>query len=78
MRSRDRWENGLSEMLGGSYVPVKHVHMGQIRLSVYVRSDIFPFVKNVHEKHTATGARRPGHCGEPSRICALLARFGLD
>jgi len=51
----DRWENGLSEMLGGSYVPVKHVHMGQIRLSVYVRSDIFPFVKNVHEKHTATG-----------------------
>jgi hypothetical protein len=42
---KDVWRDRLKEAMGGDYYLVKSVHMGQIRLLLFARNDIYAAIK---------------------------------
>jgi hypothetical protein len=42
---KDVWRDRLKEAMGQSYYMVKSVHMGQIRLLLFARNDIYAAIK---------------------------------
>ncbi|KAK9819837.1 hypothetical protein WJX72_003013 [[Myrmecia] bisecta] len=57
---QDEWQAMLQAAVGEHYWPVAHVHMGQIRLSLFARVDIFTAITDVQKGTEATGV---GHVG---------------
>ena len=52
---RDVWEETIKEAMGGSYWMVRSCHMGQIRLLVFARNDVYTAISDVERGSQATG-----------------------
>eukprot|EP00798_Chlamydomonas_sp_ICE-L_P013605 gene13605-19478_t len=55
VRFTDMWEDTLKDALGPSYWMVKSSHMGQMRLLVFARNDIYPAITRSEKGSQATG-----------------------
>ncbi|GIL56823.1 hypothetical protein Vafri_12132 [Volvox africanus] len=76
---RDLWEERLKEAVGPGYFMVASAHMGQIRLLLFARNDVYAAISDVRTSKQATGvagvATNKGGVGISLRVWETTMAF---
>ncbi|GIL84443.1 hypothetical protein Vretifemale_13061, partial [Volvox reticuliferus] len=76
---RDLWEERLKEAVGPGYFMVASTHMGQIRLLLFARNDVYAAISDVRTSKQATGvagvATNKGGVGISLRVWETTIAF---